>query len=61
MKDDKHQQIDEEVRLLRVFRGDGEPLPEPQPEDDDPAQNARLEEYWAGRNHAMRRSARVAA
>ncbi len=61
MSDDKHREIDEEVGRLRIFRGEEEPAPvEPQSEDD-PAQTAQLEEYWAGRNHAMRRSARVAA
>jgi hypothetical protein len=62
MTDNEHDQVDEEIRPLKIFRGDGEPgPPDPQPEGDDPAQKAKREEFWAGRNHAMRRSARVAA
>jgi hypothetical protein len=41
--------------------------PETEPEDGDDVQevqevqNVQMEAFWAGRNHAMRRSARVAA
>ena len=47
---------------LSVFYGD---LSDAEPEDDlDRAEDDRRDEveaFWAGRNHAMRRSARVAA
>ena len=57
----------QKVRRLRVFQGDG---PREQKEDGDPQLDGpdhtehgsgEAELFWAGRNFAMRHSARVAA
>ena len=37
------------------------PEPDPKPDASDEKNDAQTEEFWAGRNPAMRRSARIAA
>jgi hypothetical protein len=57
----KSSQVDEETRL-RIFRE--EELPDEIAEKLDPndePQTLNIEDYWAGRNPAMRLSARMAA
>jgi hypothetical protein len=46
---------------LRLHQGPDAPPDHPDPVDPDEEDGFQAESYWAGRNHAMRFSARVAA
>jgi hypothetical protein len=56
-------ELEEEVFELRVVSAEDEPFEagtDFEPDDHPPADEIK-EEFWAGRNHAMRMSARIAA
>ncbi len=52
----------DDAPALRIYRGDEEDIgPEETLSRQEQIDRQRIEEFWAGRNHAMRRSARSAA
>ena len=58
----RKQEPEEQVVPLRVIQEDGAPHDvEEEPEDREQTEQEKIEDFWAGRNLAMRRSARVAA
>lgn len=72
MKDDSRGSAGREILRIRAFRADGagadSDAEEPRDAEaeagtrqPDPADRDEAEAFWAGRNHAMRRSARIAA
>jgi hypothetical protein len=55
-------ELDEPIILPFVVQEESDPPPDHDTSDDlDREEEFRTESFWAGRNHAMRRSARVAA
>jgi hypothetical protein len=55
-------ELREPVILPFVVQQESDPPPDRDtPDEPDREDDFRKESYWAGRNHAMRRSARVAA
>ncbi len=59
----REQEPSEETPQLRVFRGEAENEDNAEVvlDFEEHTEQKETEEYWAGRNHAQRRSARVAA
>lgn len=62
MKDTLRRMAGQQIMQLRVFHGDDAREDEDQePDGQNQDKLNEVEAFWAGRNHAMRRSARVAA
>ena len=62
MGDSSKQAEEQEAPVLTVFQGhEAESNDDHEPDDPEHVGQDKTEAYWAGRNHAMRRSARVAA
>lgn len=56
-------EIDDEPTILpfRAYQRQDPPPDDDQPDNPDKDRHSRIEMFWAGRNHAMRHSARWAA
>lgn len=63
MKDRPKESAEEQAVKLRIVDGDGvrPPVDSELEEGDDRTEQEKADDFWAGRNLAMRRSARIAA
>jgi len=64
MNDDTHQTTTGQTAKLKILQCDGaraDAEADLQLDREDEGDGSETEEFWAGRNHAMRRSARIAA
>ena len=62
MTDTPKQQDEQQTPQLRVVQSDGSSEEvDLELQQQEKTEQEKTEEFWAGRNHAMRRSARVAA
>lgn len=62
MKQTLKRPAEQEAPQLQVIQDDdARQDADPELERPDPTEQEKVENFWAGRNHAMRRSARIAA